>query len=156
MGAARRSEQCDPSPLSEEAGTLRSPTQLGSIAVSGLVERPGLIGGHVLRSLAGSDRTDGADARTIVLADFFGEVRLHASAELVMWHGTDGSKIVTPIGRLLDDAASILVLGGSDREAQPRWTEPVVLRSSSLPGPGGQEIVAATALTFAEFVGGVR
>lgn len=156
MGAAGLFGQCDHRSTSEATGSLRAATPNGSVAVAGLVERPGVIGRDALRSLAGSGHIDGFDARTVLLADFFGQARLHAGAELVMWHGIDGSRFVTPIGRLLDDPASTLLLGGSDQGARPQWTEPVVLRSTSLPDPGGHAIVAATALTFAQFVGGVR
>lgn len=106
--------------------------------------------------MAGSDRLSDFDARTVPITDFLSEVRLDADAELIMWHGVDGERIVTPIARLFDDDGSVLVLGGPDQAAPPQWFEAVILCSSSLPRPGRLAVVALTAMTFAEFIGGVR
>lgn len=122
----------------------------------GLVERPGRLLHHVLRSLAGSDRLSDFDARTVSICDVLSEVRLDAGAELIMWHGADGSRIATPIARLFDDVEAVLLLGGVDQTAPPKWSTPVVLRSSSLPSHGEMTVVAFAAMTFAQFIGGER
>ncbi len=92
------------------------------------------------------------DARVVSVADLFGQVRLDASAELVVWHGPDGRQTATSISRLLAGGGAYLVLGG-DENARPQWSRPVVLRAEGLPGAREIEVVALTAITFAEFVG---
>ncbi len=119
---------------------------------SGLVGRPGIVAHPTLRSIAGSDHVSDFDARVVSIADLLGQVRLDVSADLVMWHGPDGRQTVTPIARLLAGGGAYLVLGG-DENARPQWSQPVLLRAEGLPGDKEIEVVALTAMTFAEFVG---
>ena len=104
--------------------------------------------------MAGSDRLSDFDARSVSVADLLSEVRLDADADVIMWHGADGSHVATPITRLFDDVGAELLLGGRDLCTRPVWSAPVVLRSSSLPGSDEMCVVAMTAMTFAQFVGG--
>lgn len=121
-----------------------------------MVGRPRRLGHHVLRSIAGSDHLSDFDARVVSIANLLSEVRLDADADLIIWHGADGARIATPVARLFDDAETALVLGGPDLAARPQWSASVLLRSPSLAVNGQMEVVALTAMTFAEFVGGHR
>ncbi len=149
-------EQCDRRPPSESSLRLRPEAHAGSLVVSGLFGLPCQFGHEMLRSLAGSDRLSDFDARTVLIADLLSAIRLDADADLIMWHGVDGVRIATPIARLFDDDGSVLLLGGPDQTGPPRWSDPVILRSSGLPSPGEMPVLALTAMTFAEFVGGER
>ncbi|MEP1125248.1 MAG: hypothetical protein ABJH68_15290 [Ilumatobacter sp.] len=102
--------------------------------------------------MAGSDRVSDFDARIVSVADLLGEIRLDATADLILWHGPDGRQTATPIARLLAGAGAHLVLGG-DENVRPQWSQPLVLRAEGLPGDREIEVVALAATTFAEFVG---
>lgn len=154
--AAGYYEQCDHRGPVDGGQIPRVETFGASIAVNGLVGRSALIGHHALRQLAGSDRLSDFDTRTVSIADLLSEIRLDCDADVVTWHGVDGARVPSSIARMLDDKESVLVLGGCDENAAPRWSAPVVLRSSSLPDPGQMEVVALTAMTFAEFIGADR
>lgn len=90
------------------------------------------------------------------IADLLGELRLDASADLIMWHGLDGASIATPVSRILDDDVTHVLLGGRELTAAPDWTAPVVLRAATWIAGEFMEVRALTALTFAEFVRGSR
>lgn len=115
-----------------------------------------MVGHGALRALAGSDRLSDFDARRVAVADLLGEVRLGADADLIMWQSVDGFQIATSIARLVDDSESSLILGGRDQTVPPQWSAPVIVRSSSLPDRDDVEVVAMTAMTFAQFIGGER
>lgn len=148
-------EQCDLRFPSDASLAACQGAQIGSLVASGMVGSQRRLGHHVLRSLAGSDRLSDFDARTVSIADLLSEVRLDADADLIMWHGVDGSRIATPVARLFDSDSELL-LGGPDATAPPRWSEPVILRSSSLAHHGEMKVVALTAMTFSQFIGGER
>lgn len=149
-------EQCDHRDLDDGPMPLHA-AQSGSITAYGMVGRSCRLGHHVLRSIAGSDHLSDFDARVVPIANLLSEIRLDARADLVMWHGLNGSRIATPVARLFDDAGAVLVLGGTDISAHPRWSEPVILRTPNLATSRGEmEVVALTAMTFDQFVGGRR
>ncbi len=154
--AAGPYEQCDhrlaPKGLD---GLAKVSAVRGGLVASGLVGCGGALAHHRLRSMAGSDRLSDFDRRIVAASEVLGAVRLHADAELIVWQGIDGSRTATPVSRLLDECASI-VLGGPDLAARPDWSAPLVLRAAALPGSSEIEFVALVAMTFAEFVDGAR
>lgn len=149
-------EQCDHRTPTGRTEASAVDQHGGSLIAYGLLGRPGRLGRHVLRSFAGSDRLSDFDARTVAIADLLSFVRLDAEAEVIMWHCADGERIVTSIARLFDDVGSELVLGGVDLTARPVWSETVTLRSAAFSNNRDAQIVAFTAMTFSEFIGGRR
>lgn len=145
-------EQCDDRVPSQAKAADRFAALPGSLVASGLVGRPGVLVHPLLRSIAGSDRMSDFDARVVAVADLLGRVRLDVAADLILWHGPDGSRTATSIARLLDGAGSYLVLGGEEN-ARPQWSSMIVLRSPDVPNDGEIDVVGLTATTFAEFVG---
>lgn len=126
------------------------------LRADGLVGTSSYLCSARLRALAGSDRISDLDCRVVLMADLLGALRLDATAELIMWHGTNGSSIATPINPILDGDSTQVLLGGWDLAVAPDWNAPLVLRATTWVAGEFMEVRALTALTFSDFVGGAR